>query len=114
MRQGGPLADGSLPPAGSRQWVIRLLTPTAHPLDALAAVLTQDSESVTAVIDMQAALSQNGRALTLAAQQILARQNSPHLLLVIDQFEEPVHPLPPAQRTSGIYRQPGNSNRPRR
>lgn len=88
LRQGGPLADGSLPPAGSRQWVIRLLTPTAHPLDALAAVLTQDSESVTAVIDMQAALSQNGRALTLAAQQILARQNSPHLLLVIDQFEE--------------------------
>ncbi|MBE2222244.1 MAG: ATP-binding protein, partial [Anaerolineae bacterium] len=88
LRRAEPLADGSPLPANSSQWLMRLMTPTAHPLDALAAVLTQDSESVTAVIDMQSALSQNNRALTLAAQQRLAKQNSPRLLLVIDQFEE--------------------------
>ena len=88
LRQGQTLADGSPPPVNSSQWLIRTMTPTAHPLDALAASLTQDSESVTAVIDMQSALSQNKRALTLAAQQLLAKQNSPRLLLVIDQFEE--------------------------
>lgn len=88
LRQGKTLPDGSPPPPNSSQWLIRTMTPSAHPLDALAAILTQDSESVTAVIEMQSALSQNKRALTLAAQQILAKQNSPRLLLVIDQFEE--------------------------
>ena len=88
LRRGELLANNALPPANSSQWTMRVMTPTAHPLDALAAILTQDSESVTAVIDMQSALSQNNRALTLAAQQLLARQSSPRLLLVIDQFEE--------------------------
>nr|MBP8948330.1 ATP-binding protein [Promineifilum sp.] len=40
LRHGQPLADGGLPPAGSTRWAIRLLTPTAHPLDALAVALT--------------------------------------------------------------------------
>lgn len=88
LRTGNALADGSQPPVNSSQWTIRTMTPSAHPLDALAAALTQDSESVTAVIDMQSALSQNKRTLTLAAQQLLAKTNTPHLLLVIDQFEE--------------------------
>jgi hypothetical protein len=88
LRRGEKLANNALPPANSRQWLIRVFTPTAHPLDALAAALTQDSESVTAVIDLHAALRQNTRALTLAAQQLLARHSRPRLLLVIDQFEE--------------------------
>lgn len=88
LRQGQTLADGTLPPAHSSQWTIRVMTPSAHPLDALAAVLTQDSESLTAVSEMQAALVHNKRAFTLAAGPLLARQTSPRLLLVIDQFEE--------------------------
>jgi tetratricopeptide (TPR) repeat protein/energy-coupling factor transporter ATP-binding protein EcfA2 len=88
LRLGQTLADGSQTPANSSQWTIHVMTPSAHPLDALAATLTQESDSITAVIELQTALSQNNRALTLAAQQRLARQNSPHLLLVIDQFEE--------------------------
>ena len=44
LRQGKPLADGALPPAGSDQWLICVLTPTTHPLDALAVALLPDSE----------------------------------------------------------------------
>src|ERR1041385_541980 len=40
LRRGERLADGSLPPTDSGQWDIHILTPTAHPLEALAASLT--------------------------------------------------------------------------
>ena len=37
LRRGERLADASLPPTDSGQWDIRILTPSAHPLEALAA-----------------------------------------------------------------------------
>src|SRR5215204_3415903 len=45
LRRGERLADGSLPPTDSGRWDIRILTPGAHPLEALAASLMRDSES---------------------------------------------------------------------
>jgi tetratricopeptide (TPR) repeat protein len=88
LRRGQRLADGALPPAGSGGWDIRTLTPTAHPLDALAAVLARDEESVTAAAALARDLATEPRALALAAQRALSRTGQPRLLLFIDQFEE--------------------------
>ncbi|MBF8284852.1 MAG: hypothetical protein HW378_3767, partial [Anaerolineales bacterium] len=88
LRRGQSLADGSLPPTGSGQWDIRTLTPTAHPLEALAATLARHEESVTAMTALQQDLAAEPRALALAAQRLLARNGKRHLLLFIDQFEE--------------------------
>lgn len=88
LRRGERLADGSLPPTDSGQWDIRILTPSAHPLEALAASLTRDSESVSAITTLRADLAQDSNALNLVARRVLAQNDKKHLLLVIDQFEE--------------------------
>jgi hypothetical protein len=88
LRRGERLADGSLPPTDSGQWDIRILTPSAHPLDALAASLTRDAESVSAITALRADLLQDPNSLSLVARRVLAQENKKHLLLVIDQFEE--------------------------
>jgi len=88
LRRGERLADNSLPPTDSGQWDIRILTPSAHPLDALAASLTRDSESVSAITTLRADLERDPNALSLIARRALAQNNKKHLLLVIDQFEE--------------------------
>ena len=69
-------------------WLIHLITPTAHPLEALATSLTRDSESVTATATLLDDLQKESRALRFYNARLL--QNSPanRLLLVIDQFEE--------------------------
>jgi WD40 repeat protein len=68
-----------------QNWQIFVITPTAHPLEALATELTRDSESVTATATLIDDLMQDPRSLSL----FLTRQNhKPHRLLVIDQFEE--------------------------
>jgi len=88
LRRGERLADGSIPPTDSGQWDIRILTPSAHPLDALAASLTRDSESVSAITTLRDDLAQHPNALSLVARRVLAQNDKNHLLLVIDQFEE--------------------------
>ncbi|HSB02249.1 MAG TPA: hypothetical protein VLE49_16485 [Anaerolineales bacterium] len=88
LRRGERLADGSLPPTDSGQWDIRILTPSAHPLDALAASLVRDSDSVNAITTLRSDLSGDPRALSLIARRTLAQNDKKHLLLVIDQFEE--------------------------
>jgi tetratricopeptide (TPR) repeat protein len=88
LRRGERLADGSMPPTDSGQWDIRILTPSAHPLDALAANLTRDSESVSAMATLRADLVQDSNSLGLVARRVLAQNDKKHLLLVIDQFEE--------------------------
>ncbi|MBP6016352.1 MAG: ATP-binding protein [Candidatus Promineofilum sp.] len=86
LRRGQPLADGALPPAGSDQWLIRVLTPTTHPLDALAVSLLPDAEpaAVTALRDRLAA---EPGALAAVAPDLLGTAH-PQLFLVVDQFEE--------------------------
>ncbi len=88
LRRGQPLADGGLPPAGSARWAIRLLTPTAHPLDALAVALTGPEAPPDAATTLAAQLAAGPGALAAAARQLLAAEGRPRLLLVIDQFEE--------------------------
>lgn len=88
LRRGERLADDSLPPTDSGQWDIRILTPSAHPLDALAVSLTREAESVSAITTLRADLLQDPNSLSLVARRVLAQNNKKHLLLVIDQFEE--------------------------
>lgn len=108
LRRGEPLSDGSLPPEGSTRWPIHVITPTAHPLESLAASLTHDSESVTATATLMDDLARDPRSLHLYVRRLLsqvaggqgsggAEEISPpplhpsapsRLLLVVDQFEE--------------------------
>ena len=88
LRSGQPFEDGSLPPAGSVRWDIRVLTPTAHPLQSLAACLGRDEPSLAALTQIETDLRANPAVLVLAARRLLARTAAPRLLLVIDQFEE--------------------------
>ncbi len=81
----GQLIDGNRRTEGSTDWHIFVLTPTAHPLQALAAALTYDSPSITVTATLTDDLTNDPRSLSL----FLARSNSKrHFLLVIDQFEE--------------------------
>jgi len=88
LRRGQPLADGGLPPTGSTHWAIRLLTPTAHPLDALAVALTGPDAPPDAPAALSAQLAAGPGALAAAARALLTAEERPRLLLVIDQFEE--------------------------
>ena len=83
-----PLADGTLPPDGSADWRLHILTPTAQPLKALAASLTRESESVTAMATLMDDLARDPRSLDLYAARLLAWAGTRRLLLVVDQFEE--------------------------
>ena len=85
LKKGELLPDGTKPPEGSADWRVHVITPTAHPLQALATELTRESESVTATATLIDDLMQDPRSLSL----FLARQNpKQHTLLVLDQFEE--------------------------
>jgi WD40 repeat protein/class 3 adenylate cyclase len=91
LKKGGALINGMKPFDGSANWQVHIITPTAHPLEALAIELTRDSESVTAVATLVDDLSKDPRSLHF----FLSRRIHPrdlsiprHTLLVIDQFEE--------------------------
>jgi hypothetical protein len=88
LRRGQRLADGGLPPTDSGQWAIHTFTPTAHPLEALAAVLTQEVESLSALSTLRDELADDAGTLPLAARRYLAQNQRKHLLLFVDQFEE--------------------------
>jgi WD40 repeat protein/DNA-binding SARP family transcriptional activator len=70
------------------QWRVHVITPTAHPLEALAIALTHDSESITAAATLLDDLAREPRSLALFSKRMLTANHSSHLLLVIDQFEE--------------------------
>lgn len=71
---------------------VHIITPTAHPLEALALSLTRDVESVTASATLTDDLSRDPRSLQLYLQRL--GEPSPgtghdaRALLVVDQFEE--------------------------
>ena len=69
-------------------WQVHILTPTAHPLEALAIELTRDSESVTAAATLVDDLSKDPRSLHFFLSRRAQINNGSHTLLVIDQFEE--------------------------
>lgn len=89
--RGEPLANGVLPPAGSKDWLIYLMTPTAHPLQALASSLTREAKSVTTTTTLTDDLAKDSHALRLYADTFSQSANLPDpskLLIVVDQFEE--------------------------
>lgn len=64
---------------------IHVITPTAHPLESLAASLTLNSESITAILkDLQ----DDQRGLRLRVRKLLSGSGKTDILLVVDQFEE--------------------------
>jgi len=101
LKSSEPLADGTSPPEGSAQWSVHIITPTAHPLEALAVSLTHGSESVTAATTLIDDLTRDSRSLHLYVRKMLSRSPSHagalpmgegrgggRLLFVVDQFEE--------------------------
>ena len=88
LKQQQPLVDGTLPPEGSTRWQIHVLTPTAHPIEALAASLTRGAESVLATTTLIDDLRRDSRSLRLVVRRMLSNSSAHQLLLIIDQFEE--------------------------
>jgi WD40 repeat protein/DNA-binding SARP family transcriptional activator len=96
LKRGEPLADGTLPPTGCTEWPVRVITPTAHPLETLAVSLTRNAESVTTTTALMDDLAHDPRSLHLHVRRMSSLSLSlasgegwggGHLLLV-DQFEE--------------------------
>jgi WD40 repeat protein len=90
LQRGEPLADGSFPPAGCSRWPVHVITPSAHPLEALAASLTRDAASVRATSALIEDL-RDAHSLNLAVRKVLSSAGlggASRLLLVVDQFEE--------------------------
>ncbi|MEZ4861240.1 MAG: effector-associated domain EAD1-containing protein [Caldilineaceae bacterium] len=81
-----PLAEGIALPPSSTRWLVRIITPTAHPLKALAGSLTRDSESVRTQAILMDDLQHEARSLDLYVHRLV--QGGNRLLLVVDQFEE--------------------------
>lgn len=87
LKKGITLLDGTEPPDGSTDWQVDILTPTAHPLEALAIVLTRNADSATTTARLIDDLAQEPRSLALFLAR--TRGNSKrHTVLVVDQFEE--------------------------
>jgi WD40 repeat protein/DNA-binding SARP family transcriptional activator len=86
MKGQKPLFDGSLPPQGSHNWLVRVFTPTSHPLEALITNVCEETGEQQ--IRLLEELLQNPAILDRIAQDRLKGQGASHLLLVIDQFEE--------------------------
>ena len=63
---------------GSENWAVHLITPTAHPLEALALSLTRDSESVTAAATLMDDMAQDARSLQLFLRRDVACNVSTH------------------------------------
>jgi WD40 repeat protein/transcriptional regulator with XRE-family HTH domain len=72
----------------SADWHIHIFTPTAHPLESLAANLTLEDPSVTTTATLMDDFAQDIRSLQIFAKRKLQQENNARLLLIIDQFEE--------------------------
>jgi len=72
----------------SADWQIQILTPTAHPLESLAASLTNESDSIIAITTLMDDLARDPRSLQIFIKRQLPSQNHVRVLLVVDQFEE--------------------------
>jgi WD40 repeat protein/transcriptional regulator with XRE-family HTH domain len=69
-------------------WQIHVLTPTARPLESLAASLTRDEPSVAAIATLTDDLGREPRSLHFYARRKLEPSKGSRLMIVVDQFEE--------------------------
>ena len=72
----------------STNWQILFITPTAHPLESLAAALIGENISLVAVAALMDDLSADPRTLGLYVNRELKKSSGSYFLLAIDQFEE--------------------------
>ena len=79
LQRGEPLADGTCPPEGSAHWPVRIITPGARPLEALALSLTRATESPGATAALADDLARDARSLHLRACKLLSGAG-PHSL----------------------------------
>ncbi len=82
------LRAGVIPRLRQRNWLIRVLTPSADPLRRLAENLTPAGAARDAVDGLRDELAADPRTLRHAAEQLVSHAASARLLLVVDQFEE--------------------------
>jgi len=72
----------------STDWQIHILTPTAYPLESLAASLTLEDPGFTATTLLVEDLARDLYGLHVFAKRKLGSENGSRILLVVDQFEE--------------------------
>jgi DNA-binding XRE family transcriptional regulator len=72
----------------SSGWHIYVMTPTAHPLEALASVLSRDAPRGLSSRKLASDLSNHSQALQISLERIRDAAGAKHALLVVDQFEE--------------------------
>ena len=82
------LQAGVVPRLRKQNWLIRIMTPTARPLQRLANALTAENSPLTAANEIEAQLAADRDTLHLATNRLAGQANAVHLLLVVDQFEE--------------------------
>jgi WD40 repeat protein/class 3 adenylate cyclase len=85
LKKAGTLFANSKSPQASAAWKIHTITPTAHPLEALATELTRDGDSIAATARLIDDLAQEPRSLALFLRRI---NSGCRTVLVVDQFEE--------------------------
>ena len=90
LRRGLPLADGTLLPERSASWDIRIITPTAQPVNKLATCLIGDSrQSEAERKGLREKLQRSECGLRDHMDGLLSQTGAgDRLLLVVDQFEE--------------------------
>ncbi len=72
----------------SSAWPVFVITPTAHPLESLAAALSSETGQELPSRKLAGELAQNTDRLSLALQSLAQTALAAHTLLVVDQFEE--------------------------
>ncbi|MGE5374875.1 MAG: helix-turn-helix domain-containing protein, partial [Bacteroidota bacterium] len=72
----------------SADWQVHVLTPTAHPLESLAASLLAEGSSLSGIASLMDDLARDPRSLQIFAKQKNGAGRICPLLIVIDQFEE--------------------------
>jgi WD40 repeat protein/transcriptional regulator with XRE-family HTH domain len=72
----------------STDWLVQILTPTAHPLESLALSLTSEAGSPATTAALMDDFARDPRSLQIFVQRKVGLENGSRLLLVVDQFEE--------------------------
>jgi WD40 repeat protein/transcriptional regulator with XRE-family HTH domain len=70
----------------SADWMSHIFTPTEHPLESLALILTQENSSSATILAQN--MAHNSRGLQDYASHMPGLIHGAHLMLVVDQFEE--------------------------
>lgn len=72
----------------SSGWPVYVITPTAHPLDVLAAGLQGEARRATSLRKLVDELIRQPQALSSTFKRIAEETGASHTLLIVDQFEE--------------------------